>query len=63
MFQHKMKVWMGALILVLLAAACAPAAPAQDDRLGNLETKVDLLTQMQVDLTSLRFRVRSTIGR
>lgn len=46
-----------ALILVLLVAACTPSAAPQDTRLNDLEAKVDTLSGLQTELTSLQGEV------
>lgn len=57
MFKNLYKGCISALIVILLVSACAPANPAQDQRLGNLESKVNTLSNLQTALTSLQDEV------
>jgi hypothetical protein len=65
MIQILLKKGIHVLFLVLLVA-CTPAAaapaPAQEARLKDLESKAEMISAVQLDLTSLRFKVNQLSG-
>jgi hypothetical protein len=64
MSKAKFTALTGALTLLLLAAACAPAATTtnQDERLNALEAKVNTLSTLQTELTTLKAEVSGLAG-
>jgi hypothetical protein len=54
MLNKTVKNWSVAVVLVLLTVACTPSASPEATRLSDLEAKVETLSGMQTELTSLQ---------